>query len=227
MGLVIGIKEGNISTEYTNAYTLEEGDHKNIVVFNSPVDVVCTIPDGLRIGFSCSILQKGLGKISFATINSNVNGASLSTATTAPWALTSVLCVSENEYTVNFSGAGSAGAAPSPNQDIVTIRDVVNQPQSVFRFTKGFMLKRIIFCPRNNGNCYVTEITTGPNAPINYTLIPEELVTKLDGAVWNLTLMCVQANFRDIEVTMEQPTTGGGTLIFVTQKICNPSQIPA
>jgi hypothetical protein len=94
-------------------YTLEEGDHKNVVVFNTPTDVVCIIPKGLRIGFSCTIIQEGVGKVSFATpdIDSEVNGGIITAPTKGSWSWAKILCLSEGKYTIDF-GADTGGASP-------------------------------------------------------------------------------------------------------------------
>lgn len=114
--LIIGTKEGNQSLEKTANYELNEGDHKNIVVFNSVTDVVCTIPKGLRIGFQCTIVQKGTGKVSFSApaAGSDVNGGNNTIQTKGTWAWAKVLCIDENNYTVDFGGGsgGTGGGGP-------------------------------------------------------------------------------------------------------------------
>lgn len=124
MGLILGIKEVTQSFERTENYELNEGDHKNIVVFNTSDDVVCTIPGGLRVGFGCTIVQKGAGKVSFITPaaatleDAKVNGGYSTIKTRGSWSWAKVLCIKENEYSVDFGGTSNGSLPPAyPDSD--------------------------------------------------------------------------------------------------------------
>ena len=95
----------------TESYTLNEGDHGNVVTFNSPVTVICSIPKGLRIGFSCTIVQEGAGKATFAALGSgnqiNAGAAGVETKGSFSWA--KVLCIGEGYYTVDYGADGGGG----------------------------------------------------------------------------------------------------------------------
>lgn len=120
MGININKVVGGVADEKTENYTLTEYDFGSIVVFNSAVDVVCTIPNGLRIGYTCTVIQKGVGKVSFVTdqnSDTKVNGLFTTQKTPASWAWARVICTAINEYTVSFSGAAgnTNGNYPTAN----------------------------------------------------------------------------------------------------------------
>jgi len=52
----------NINVQ-TSDYILSELDSKGVVIMDSPINVVVTIPTNLEKGFFCQIIQKGIGQV--------------------------------------------------------------------------------------------------------------------------------------------------------------------
>jgi hypothetical protein len=96
-------------------YTLNEGDHGNVVTFDSERDVLCNIPAGLRIGFYCTIMQLAKGKVLFAALDpgNNINNGAAGVETNGTFAWAKVLCIADGRYAIDYGGNTSGTATGS------------------------------------------------------------------------------------------------------------------
>lgn len=95
------LKAQGIDTQPGTTYALLANDNGMIVVFTSGSAVTLTVPSGLGVGFSCSIVQYGAGQV---TISAG-SGATLrlrsgSNKTGGQYAVVSLLSVVADEYIV-------------------------------------------------------------------------------------------------------------------------------
>jgi hypothetical protein len=59
--------------DQTDSYTLVAGDAGKVVVLNKASAVNLTVPSGLGAGFTCSVIQKGAGQITFVASSTTIN----------------------------------------------------------------------------------------------------------------------------------------------------------
>jgi len=95
------LKTQGIDTQSGTTYTLLPDDNGMVVVFTNSSAVTLTVPSGLNVGFSCSVVQYGAGQV---TISAG-SGATLrlrsgSNKTGGQYAVVSLLSVIANEYIV-------------------------------------------------------------------------------------------------------------------------------
>ena len=57
----------------TDSYTLLASDAGKVVVLNKGTAVTVTVPSGLGAGFTCSVVQKGAGQITFVASSTTIN----------------------------------------------------------------------------------------------------------------------------------------------------------
>jgi len=95
------LKAQGVETQSGTAYTLLANDNGMVIVFTNSSAVTLTVPSGLGVGFSCSIVQYGAGQV---TISAG-SGATLrlrtsSNKTGGQYAVVSLLSVIADEYIV-------------------------------------------------------------------------------------------------------------------------------
>jgi hypothetical protein len=97
----------------TTDYILNEGDYGNVITFNSPTPVACILPSDLRTGFNCTIVQEGVGVVTFVTpgTDDKVNGGVITPPTRGLWGWAKVLCLGLGSYSVDFGGGNEVGGA--------------------------------------------------------------------------------------------------------------------
>jgi hypothetical protein len=59
--------------DQTDSYTLVAGDAGKVVVLNKGSAVNLTVPSGLGAGFTCSVIQKGAGQVTFIESSTTIN----------------------------------------------------------------------------------------------------------------------------------------------------------
>lgn len=59
--------------DQTDSYSLVAGDAGKVVVLNKGSAVNLTVPSGLGAGFTCSVIQKGAGQITFVASSTTIN----------------------------------------------------------------------------------------------------------------------------------------------------------
>lgn len=103
-------------------FTLNEGDHINSIVVNNGLAVNCIVPDGLRVGFSCTIIQVGIGEVNIIPDNNGqINDGVTPAKTNGAYTWAKILCIAPDVYTVESSASGSGG-----NTGIVKIKSQFN-----------------------------------------------------------------------------------------------------
>ena len=90
-----------VNTQAGTTYALTVNDNGRVIVFTSASGVTLTVPSGLDLGFSCSIVQYGTGQVTISAgsgvtlrLRSNAN------KTGGQYAVASLLSVVANEYVV-------------------------------------------------------------------------------------------------------------------------------
>lgn len=88
----------NIST--STSYTLSEIDNGNIVRITNAAPITLNVPTGLSIGFSCEIIQGGLGDITLTEVGTTINSYGSLKTIAGRYASASILCDSTNIFTL-------------------------------------------------------------------------------------------------------------------------------
>ncbi len=65
--------DASINDQTGTAYTLLAGDAGKVVVLNNGSAVTVTVPSGLGAGFTCSVVQKGAGQVTFVASSTTIN----------------------------------------------------------------------------------------------------------------------------------------------------------
>ena len=136
MGLVTSIGDITICKEIVEDYTINEGDYRNVLVFNANNNLNCVIPGGLRVGFSCIIIQKGNGVILFASQTANLNIINGQYAN-IKWQWISILCIAENDFIIDFSYKNTGGGETSPIPNLQEVTDEGNFTENNIRIING------------------------------------------------------------------------------------------
>ena len=118
MGLVLINGDRIQATIVFTDYELTEADHGQVLVFDSPTNVFCKIPLGLREAFYCTVIQRQTGKVYFKIDDdgdiSSVNGALQTGLSNGPWTQAKLQGTKFNQYSVEF-GAIGGGSISLPN----------------------------------------------------------------------------------------------------------------
>jgi hypothetical protein len=88
-----------VTTKSASTYTLNNNDNGKIVVFTSGSAVTLTIPAGLTLRFTCSIVQYGAGQVTVAAgagVTLRLRGSTNKTG--GQYAIASLISVVTNEY---------------------------------------------------------------------------------------------------------------------------------
>jgi hypothetical protein len=83
----------------TSSYTIQSSDNGRIIIVNSASAVNITVPSGLAVGFSCTIVQIGAGQVTMVASGTTLNSASGLKISTQHGAL-SVISYSSNVFNV-------------------------------------------------------------------------------------------------------------------------------
>ncbi len=59
--------------DQTDSYTLQASDAGKVVVLDKASAVNLTVPSGLGAGFTCSVVQKGAGQVTFVASSTTIN----------------------------------------------------------------------------------------------------------------------------------------------------------
>ena len=62
-----------LNDQTVTAYTLVAADKGKVVTCNNGAAITVTVPAGLGAGFTCTVIQKGAGQVTFATSSTTVN----------------------------------------------------------------------------------------------------------------------------------------------------------
>lgn len=65
--------DATLNDQTGTAYTLVAADAGKIITCNNGSAVTVTVPSGLGAGFTCSVIQKGAGQVSFTASSTTIN----------------------------------------------------------------------------------------------------------------------------------------------------------
>lgn len=65
--------DATLNDQTGTAYTLLASDAGKVVVCNNASAIALTVPSGLGAGFTCSVVQKGAGQITFTASSTTIN----------------------------------------------------------------------------------------------------------------------------------------------------------
>lgn len=89
---------GMIITEAGTARTLGAADNGKIIMCTSNSAVTITVPTGLNIGFSVTVIQVGTAQVSFSASSTTVNNRQGHTKTAGQWAVVSLIQRTTNNF---------------------------------------------------------------------------------------------------------------------------------
>jgi hypothetical protein len=90
-----------VNTQSGTTYALTVDDNGRVIVFTNGSAVTLTIPSGLGLGFSCSVVQYGAGQVTVsAGTGVTLRLRTSSNKTGGQYAVVSLLSVVANEYIV-------------------------------------------------------------------------------------------------------------------------------
>ena len=95
-----------IITESGTSKTLGASDNGAVLMFTSNSAITITVPTGLNVGFSVSVIQAGTGQITFSASSTTINNRQSHTKTAGQWAVASLI----QRTTNNFVLAGDTAA---------------------------------------------------------------------------------------------------------------------
>lgn len=84
----------NYISKYNNqtntTYTLLASDAGKIVTFDNAADITLTVPTGLPVGFTCTIIQLGAGEVIFTASSTTINNRGGFDRTNGPYAMATI-----------------------------------------------------------------------------------------------------------------------------------------
>ena len=96
----IALSSGSINNQTGTTYTLVAADNGEIVVCNNAAAITVTVPSGLGVGFSCSIVQKGAGQITLSASGTTLRLVASQNKTAAQYAVMTLLSHVADEFIV-------------------------------------------------------------------------------------------------------------------------------
>lgn len=89
---------GMIVTEAGTSRTLGAADNGKIIMCTSNSAVTITVPTGLSVGFSVTVMQAGTGQVSFSASSTTINNRQSHTKTAGQWAVVSLIQRTTNNF---------------------------------------------------------------------------------------------------------------------------------
>ena len=94
------LSSGSINTVAGATYTLQAADNGEVLVFTNAGAVAVTVPAGLAVGFSCTIIQVGTGQVSLTASGTTLRLVGAANKTAAQYAVMTVFSHVTNEFIV-------------------------------------------------------------------------------------------------------------------------------
>lgn len=95
-----------IVTDSGTSRTLSSSDNGTVLHFTGSSAITITVPTGLDVGFTVTIIQAGTGQITFSASSTTINNRQSHTKTAGQWAIVSLI----QRTTNNFVLAGDTTA---------------------------------------------------------------------------------------------------------------------
>jgi hypothetical protein len=86
----------------TDSYSLQESDNGKIVTVNAGTVKTITVPSGLSIGFNCTVIRVGAGRVAFSASGTTINSVDGLLEIASQHGAASLLCYASNTF--NLSG---------------------------------------------------------------------------------------------------------------------------
>jgi len=86
----------------TDSYSLQESDNGKIVTVDAGTVKTITVPSGLSVGFNCTVIRVGSGRVTFTASGTTINSVDGLTEIASQHGAASLLCYSSNTF--NLSG---------------------------------------------------------------------------------------------------------------------------
>lgn len=86
----------------TDSYSLQESDNGKIVTVNAGTVKTITVPSGLSVGFNCTVIRVGSGRVTFSASGTTINSVDGLLEIASQHGAASLLCYSSNTF--NLSG---------------------------------------------------------------------------------------------------------------------------
>jgi len=86
----------------TDSYTLQASDNGKIITMNASTLKTITVPSGLSVGFNCTVIRLGTGRVSFVTSGTTINSVDGLVEIASQHGSAALLCYSSNTF--NLSG---------------------------------------------------------------------------------------------------------------------------
>jgi hypothetical protein len=90
-----------VVTESTTSRTLGAGDNGVMLICTSNSAVTITVPTGLDVGFTVTIIQAGTGQITFSASSTTINNRQSHTKTAGQWAVAGLIQRSSNNFVLS------------------------------------------------------------------------------------------------------------------------------
>ena len=87
-----------IITDSSTSRSLGASDNGAIIQFTSSLPVSVTVPTGLNVGFTVTIIQAGSGQITFTTSSTTLNNRQGHSKTSGQWAVVSLIQRTSNNF---------------------------------------------------------------------------------------------------------------------------------
>jgi hypothetical protein len=87
-----------VATESSTSRSLSSSDNGIILICTSNSAVTITVPTGLDVGFTITVIQAGTGQITFSTSSTTINNRQSHTKTAGQWAMVSLIQRSTNNF---------------------------------------------------------------------------------------------------------------------------------
>ncbi len=82
----------------TDSYTLQSSDAGKVVVLNKGSAVNLTVPAGLGAGFTCSVIQKGAGQVTFVASSTTILNRQSHTKIAGEHGVATLISTAANEF---------------------------------------------------------------------------------------------------------------------------------
>lgn len=89
----------NYNTQSGTTYSLLSSDNGKIINFTNAAAVALTVPAGLPVGFTCTVLQSGTGQVTFIVSGTTINNRNGYTKTSGQYAVATISSRSSNTFT--------------------------------------------------------------------------------------------------------------------------------
>lgn len=92
------VDSNNVNNQTGTTYTLVAGDNGKTVVLNNASAITLTVSSGLEVGFSCMVVQKGAGQVSFAVSGTTLRNRQSHTRIAGQYGVASLYSHVANEF---------------------------------------------------------------------------------------------------------------------------------